>query len=144
MRLPNGLLVLVVAVALLASVLLAGLAAAQTDAPQARTLTEVEMLMAGAQADRLDVVLYFLDRGVSANAVGKDGFTPLIVAAGQGSDSVVELLLARGADIDRANAKGWTALMEAAYRDRDAMVRQLLKAGARVDLREAREGLTAL
>lgn len=121
-----------------------GAASSDDRTPQARTLTSAEMLIAGAHANRLDVVLYLLDKGVSVDATGKNGYTALMVAAGRGAADVVDLLLARGADVDRATSDGWTALMEAAYRDQDRMVVRLLKAGARADAREARLGLTPL
>ena len=44
-----------------------------------------EMMLAGAEAGRLDVVVYLLDKGLDPNATGRKGFTALIVAAGRGN-----------------------------------------------------------
>lgn len=117
---------------------------AADDEPKARVLTAIEMMMAGAQADRLDVVLHLLKRGVDVNSQAKNGITALIVATASNSKDVIEALLVRGADVNLANAEGWTPLMEAAYRDRPAIVKRLLRAGAKVNLVETRNGFTAL
>ncbi len=111
---------------------------------QARVLNEVEMMMAGAEANRVDVVLYFLKRGLDPNATARDGTTALIVAAARGNAGVVDLLLTRGGDVNKANEAGRTALMEAARRDEDRMVERLVKAGARFDVWENVNGLTPL
>ena len=119
-------------------------AARADDEPKARVLSAVEMMMAGAQADRLDVVLHLLKRGVDVNATAKDGITALIVAAGAGSKDVIETLLVRGAKVNQADDNGWTPLMEAAYRDRPDIVKRLIRAGADIKPREKRNGFTAL
>ncbi len=114
------------------------------DTPQGQVLGEVEMMMAGAEANRLDVVVYFLNKGMDPNATGNNGFTALIVAATRGHTGIIDLLLARGADVNKLNDVGWSALMEAAFRDQDRTVMQLLKAGASMDGFETKNGLTAL
>ncbi len=114
------------------------------DTPQGRVLGEVEMMMAGAESNRLDVVVYFLNKGLDPNASGRNGYTALIVAAARGYASIIDALLARGADVNKANDVGWNALMEAAFRDQDNTVKQLLKAGARTDVFETKNGLTPL
>jgi len=114
------------------------------DTPQGRVLGDVEMMMAGAEANRLDVVVYFLNKGMDPNATGNNGFTALIVAATRGHTGIIDLLLARGADVNKVNDVGWSALMEAAFSDQDTTVMQLLKAGARMEGFETKNGLTAL
>ncbi len=114
------------------------------DTPQGRVLGDVEMMMAGAEANRLDVVVYFLNKGMDPNATGNNGFTALIVAATRGHTGIIDLLLARGADVNKVNDVGWSALMEAAFSDQDTTVKQLLKAGARMEGFETKNGLTAL
>jgi ankyrin repeat protein len=114
------------------------------DTPQGRVLGEVEMMIAGAEAGRLDVVVYMLNKGLDPDATGGKGYTALIVAAARGHNRIIDLLLARGADVNKANDVGWTALMEAALRDEDRTVMHLLKAGARTDGAETKNGLTAL
>ncbi len=134
---------------LLAALLLcAGLspsaAAQEKHAPQTRLLDDVEMFMIGAQANRIDVILHFLKKGVDPNARGKNGYTALIAAAGKGSLDVIELLLVRGADVNRASEEGWSALMEAVYREQAKTVERLLRAGADAGARERRNDRTAL
>ncbi len=114
------------------------------DEPQGRTLGEVEMMMAGAESNRLDVVLYFLNKGLDPNSAGRNGYTALIVASARSNTSIIDALLARGADVNKANDAGWNALMEAAFRDQDNTVKHLLKAGARMDMFETKNGLTPL
>lgn len=116
----------------------------EDDAPQARTLSEPEMLLAGAEANRLDVVVYLLNKGLDPNTAARNGYTALIVAASRGNEQIVDLLLARGADVNKATDNGWTALMEAALGDQDKIVRTLLEAGARIDAVEAVNGQTPL
>ncbi|MCK5089523.1 MAG: ankyrin repeat domain-containing protein, partial [Hyphomicrobiaceae bacterium] len=67
------------------------------DTPQGRVLGDVEMMMAGAEANRLDVVVTFLNKGMDPNASGRNGYTALIVAAARGHTGIIDLLLARGA-----------------------------------------------
>lgn len=111
---------------------------------QGRVLSETEMMMAGAEANRLDVVIYFLNKGLSPDATAKKGYTALMVAAANGNTSIAELLLARGADIDKANDEGWTALMEAVLREQVKAAALLLRAGVKVNLHETRQGRTPL
>lgn len=118
--------------------------AQEQDAPADPGLSDVEKLLAGAHANRIDVILRYLQKGVDVNARGKNGYTALMVAAGRGSRDAVELLLARGADVDLANDEGWTALMEAIYREHEETAKRLLRAGADVNAREDRKGLTPL
>lgn len=131
-------------IVLLLSVVCGAAIAQDERQPRGRVLSDVEMLMTGADANRIDVVLHFLAKGVDPNVRGKNGFTALMVAAGKGSLEVVELLLARGADVNRANDEGLTALMQAIRRGREKTAERLLRAGARLDVREKRYGLTPL
>ena len=111
---------------------------------QGRVLSDVEMFIAGADANRLDVILHFLKKGVDVNARTKNGYTALIIAASKGNLDVIELLLVRGAEVDLVNEEGWTALMEAIRRGREKTVDRLLRAGAKLEAREKRYGVTPL
>jgi ankyrin repeat protein len=77
----------------------------------------------------------------SASAVAE--WTPLLVAAQEGSLESVTALLAHGATVDRADPEGSTALMFACQGAHVAVLRLLLHSGASVQLRDA-EGATAL
>lgn len=132
------------AAALLLSIVCGPALAQDEGQSQGRVLNNVEMFMTGADANRIDVVLHFLSKGVDPNVRGRHGFTALMVAAGKGSLDVVELLLARGADVNLANDEGLTALMQAIRRGREKTVERLLRADARLDVREKRYGLTPL
>jgi len=83
------------------------------DTPQGQVLGDVEMMMAGAEANRLDVVVHFLNKGIDPNASRGKGYTTLIVAAARGHTRIIDLLLARGADVNKTNDAGWSALMDA-------------------------------
>jgi ankyrin repeat protein len=109
-----------------------------------RVLSEAEMLLAGAEANRIDVILVMLNKGVDANARAKGGYTALIAAAGNGSMDALDLLLARGARVNMPTDEGWTALMEAVAREQEEAARRLLRAGADVAMREKRHGSTVL
>lgn len=134
--------------ALLAVTPLALPACAQSSADQSesdgRVLSEAEMLLAGAEANRIDVILVLLKQGVDPDVRAKGGYTALMVAAGRGSMDALEILLARGADVNLATDEGWTALMEAVTREQEEAARRLLRAGADVTLREKRHGSTVL
>ena len=73
-----------------------------------------------------------LDAGVDLNVRGDGGFTPLHLAAQQGSSAVAELLVARGAMVDAEDDYGKTPLAVAVlnYRDRGDMPSFLLAHGA--------------
>ncbi len=105
---------------------------------------DIDIFLAGAASDRIDVLLYYLEKGLDPDSPGKSGNTALIVAVGAGAGSAVSFLLARGADPNIANEDGWTPLMEAAFRDRSEIVKRLLEAGADPNWAEQRNGYTAL
>lgn len=109
-----------------------------------KVLSDADMLLAGAEADRIDVILHLLNKGVDPDAKSKGGYTALIAASARGSMDALALLLARGADVDLANDEDWTPLMEAVSREQEEAVKHLLRAGADVNLREKRRGATAL
>ena len=69
-----------------------------------------------------------LAAGADVNAA-TDNKTPLIVAAGQIRESIVQLMLDHGADVN-AVAGGETALMNALERNHLAIARLLRRAGA--------------
>lgn len=108
------------------------------------TATELDLFIAGAALNRIDVLAVYLKRGVNPNGVGRDGKTALIAAIGRGHLAAVKFLLARKADVNAPGAKAWSPVMEAAYRDRSEIVRLLLKHGADPNARGGREELTPI
>ena len=120
-------------------------AQAQQDGAEAsKPGRDIDVFLAGAASDRIDVLLYYLEKGLDPDSRGKAGNTALIVASGAGAGSAVSFLLARNADPNIANEEGWTPLMEAAFRDRLEIVNRLLQAGADPNRIEQRNGYTAL
>lgn len=71
------------------------------------------------------------------------GWTPLMVAAMSGQNSMVELLLAKGANIEATDYGGRTALSLAVFRVREDMVDLLITHGANVNLHDG-DGSTPL
>lgn len=81
-----------------------------------------------------------LDAGVPVDVRQDDGRTPLMQAARDGHQALVELLLGRGADLHAANEshptqRGDTALLLALYGGHEAVALRLIEAGARLDVR---------
>jgi hypothetical protein len=71
-----------------------------------------------------------LDRGVSVNSTGTNGYTPLHAAAAHGRVEALQLLLRCGASINRATHAGATALTLALVERHTAVVQLLLNQGA--------------
>ena len=103
-----------------------------------------ELLFDAARLDRADVIPALAPSGVDLNGRDARGFTPLILAAYNGSGAAVAALIAAGADVNLADARqGNTALMGVAFKGHDAIARQLVAAGADVNARN-KAGQTAL
>jgi ankyrin repeat protein len=67
------------------------------------------------------------------NASNRNGDTALILAARNGSESMVSLVLGSKADVDRTNRNGETALVVAVQLRNVKVAKQLLAAGADPD-----------
>jgi hypothetical protein len=81
--------------------------------------------------------------GADVNRPGREGTPPLIYAAGNRQQGVLERLLAAGANVNATDRDGETALMTAAGVGETDIVRRLLEAGADPQIRD-RRGRTAL
>ncbi|MEW6348825.1 MAG: ankyrin repeat domain-containing protein [Thermodesulfobacteriota bacterium] len=126
---------------------------------------QTEALLKAALQNDVKQLQELLDKGVDVNAIGRHGWTALIIAActrrtqelnardnegkpvritwGNREPGVIRVLVDRGADVNAADNEGWTALMEAVP-DRDAeTVKMLLDGGADVNAKN-KDGLTAL
>src|SRR5579885_154140 len=86
-----------------------------------------------------------LNYGANLNTPSQEGDqnTPLMFAAMNGRDGVVEFLLANKVNVNAQNKKGFTALMWAVNYNHAKTAELLLKAGANTKLKN-NEGLTAL
>jgi ankyrin repeat protein len=100
-----------------------------------------DKLYSAIRANDLRQMKTLLDEGISANAEGPDGTTPLMVAAEVGSLDAMKMLIDRHADVNAKNMAGSTALMWSVTDPKK--VRMLLDHGADVNV-AARSGRTAL
>lgn len=75
-----------------------------------------------AAGPNVKVLAFLLDRGAEVDAVAPNGATPLMMAAGHGTEESVRLLLARGADKRLRNNLNLTAADLAANSGREWMV----------------------
>jgi ankyrin repeat protein len=117
------------------------IAVAMLTALTASAQDAAEKMYAAIRANDVAGLKALLDQGVSADAAGARGVTPLMVAAEVGSVEVMKLLLDRGAAVNAQNGYGSTALMWSAGEAQK--VKLLLDRGADVNL-AARSGRTAL
>ena len=119
-------------------------------------------LIVAADANDLEMVGFFLEKGLEVNATNRTdklGHTALMAASGQTNADIVRLLLEKGADVNAATTadpentgrrgrgplalKGETALMLAAPYGSPELLRLMLRAGANVNARDGR-GMTPL
>ncbi len=100
-----------------------------------------DKLYSAIRANDLRQMKALFDEGVSANAEGPDGITPLMAAAETGSLEAMKMLTDRNADVNAKNNSGSTALMLSVTDPKK--VRLLLDHGADVNV-AAKSGRTAL
>ena len=67
------------------------------------------------------------------NNISPEDQSPLIIAAGNGSADIVELLILHGADVNQINSQRQTALHWAAWNNKPATISVLLARGAKID-----------
>ena len=91
---------------------------------------EISILDA-AKGGNTALVKQHLDAGADVNVKGKDGWTPLGVAAWHDYKEIVELLLAKGADVNTMNLDGKTTLDLAIGRKHTETADLLRKHGAK-------------
>jgi ankyrin repeat protein len=98
-----------------------------------------------AYDDNLPVAKLLLDAHANVHATTRlEELTPLLMACGNGSAPMIDLLLAHGAGANDVNALGTTPLMLAAASGSTAAVQTLLDHGADPNAREHTHGQTAL
>ncbi|XP_041979704.1 protein TANC2 isoform X2 [Aricia agestis] len=111
---------------------IAGALLARGATPYSLNARQMSPLALGAKAGRAALVLRLLDAG--ADVGGSGGKVPLILAAAEGHDDVVEILLDHGADPDAVDADGIPALGWATLRSKIPTAVVLLDRGATIDL----------
>jgi ankyrin repeat protein len=75
------------------------------------------------------------DRDVLVNAANADAYTSLMIAAGDGDNTIVGLLVNAGAELDQVSRSQSTALLMAAEAGHEEVVAALVTAGALHPLR---------
>ena len=114
------------------------------------------MLLA-AETSNIDVIKALVEGGANPNIPTETGTTPLIMAAGAGTDvqrarepeeralssHTLRYLVEHGADVNAAGQFGWTALHAAAYQGINDDIEYLVSKGAKIDQKD-KFGQTAL
>ena len=118
-------------------------AKAATIQPRAKA-SEYRDIFTAVREGKPAEVKRMLDAGISVNErQGRNGQTPLSVAAIYGKTAVARLLLERGADTTLANQDGNTALFIAAFFCHQDLVKLLLQHGAS-PLKQNKRGQTSI
>jgi cytohesin len=114
-------------------------------------------LFLAAEVNNLDVIKKLVDAGADP-LIGSDrGTTPLMMAAGAGTDvqrerepeeratavETAKFLVEHGADVNAGGQYGWTALHAAAYQGLNDVIEYLVSKGAKIDQKDE-FGQTAL
>ena len=86
--------------------------------------------MAAYDDERLEVLKFFISRGVFLEKKSDEGFTPLMISARRGQLKNVRWLLDHGANVSHHNKYGWTALHYAKYYGHPQIVEMLLRYSA--------------
>src|SRR6266446_5169421 len=119
------------------------------------TVTEIILqgatpLFLAAEVNNLDVIKLLVEAGADPLIATERGTTPLIMAAGAGTDvqrerapeeravavETAKFLVERGADVNVAGQYGWTALHAAAYQGMNDLIEYLVSKGAKIDQKD--------
>jgi ankyrin repeat protein len=122
----------------------------------ASTINEVSLkgatpIALAAEVNNLDVIKALVDAGGNPLVGTEQGTTPLILAAGGGTDiqrmrepaeraiavETVKYLVEKGADVNAAGQYGWTAMHAAAYQGLNDVIEYLASKGASVNEMDA-------
>jgi ankyrin repeat protein len=116
------------------------------------TITEIELegatpLALAAEVNNIEAVKVLVEGGADPLIPTEQGTTPLILAAGAGTDvqrarsleerataiQTARYLVDHGADVNAAGQFGWTALHAATYQGLNDVVELLVSKGAKID-----------
>jgi uncharacterized protein len=114
-------------------------------------------LFLAAEVNNLDVIKTLVAAGADPLIASERGTTPLMMAAGAGTDvqrerepqervtavETAKFLVEHGADVNAAGQYGWTALHAAAYQGLNDVIEYLVSKGAKIDQKDE-FGQTAL
>ena len=114
-------------------------------------------LFLAAEVNNLDVIKTLVAAGADPLIASDRGTTPLMMAAGAGTDvqrerepeeratavETAKFLVEHGADVNAAGQYGWTALHAAAYQGLNDVIEYLVSKGAKIDQKDE-FGQTAL
>jgi len=114
-------------------------------------------LFLAAEVNNLDVIKTLVAAGADPLMASDRGTTPLMMAAGAGTDvqrerepeerttavETAKFLVEHGADVNAAGQYGWTALHAAAYQGLNDVIEYLVSKGAKIDQKDE-FGQTAL
>jgi ankyrin repeat protein len=119
-----------------------------------KTVTVTEIVLQGAtpiflaaEVNNLDVIKALVDAEGDPNIPNEQGTTPLIMAAGAGTDvqrarepeeramavETAKYLVKNGADVNAVGQYGWTPLHAAAYQGMNDLIEFLVSKGAKID-----------
>jgi len=107
-------------------------------------------LFLAAEVNNLDVIKALVDAGADPLIGSERGTTPLMMAAGAGTDvqreraleerataiETAKFLVERGADVNAVGQYGWTALHAATYQGMNDVIEYLVSKGAQIDRKD--------
>jgi ankyrin repeat protein len=107
-------------------------------------------LFLAAEVNDLDVIKALVEAGADPLMPAERGTTPLMMAAGAGTDvqrerspeeravaiETAKFLVEHGADVNAAGQYGWTALHAAAYQGLNDVIEYLVSKGAKIDQKD--------
>ena len=107
-------------------------------------------LFLAAEVNNLDVIKALVEAGADPLIATERGTTPLMMAAGAGTDvqrerapeeratavETAKFLVEHGADVNAAGQYGWTALHAAAYQGLNDVIEYLVSKGAKIDQKD--------
>ena len=100
---------------------------------KSRTIPNIKLHDAASEGDTSLINFFVTDKGMSVDALGQFGMTPLSVAAAFGHINAIDALLNLGADINAPDAIGNSPLISAITDGEIPSVEYLLEKGANID-----------